>query len=310
MRIFIAGASGVLSRATIRQAVARGHEVVGLVRSEDKARVVRALDAEPRIGDIFDPAFVRQAARGADAIMHLATAIPQKHRTARADWLANDRLRREGTRNLIDAARGAHIHAYIQQSVAFVYGDRDGAWVTEDQAPRPDPGLRSAVDAERMVLDAYADFGLPGVVLRGATLYAGDAWHTRALLDQVKQRQLPIIGSGEQYWHYIYVEDMARACVRAAENPAPGEIFFVADDWPFHARDFLNYLAAQLHAPPPLQMPLAPAQLFLGQRATALARSVRYRTDKIKKMLGWTPRYPTYREGFAEILTQVGVRAG
>jgi nucleoside-diphosphate-sugar epimerase len=306
MRVFIAGSSGVLGRATVRQLCARGHQPVGLVRSEEKARVVRALGAEPIVGDIFDPDFVRRAVKGADVVMHLATAIPKKARPRARDWEMNDRLRRAGTRNLIEAARGQKVRAFIQQSVAFLYGDRRGDWLSEDAQPRSARNLQSVLDAEQMVLAAYDEFGLPGVVLRGATFYGPDCWHTRAMINAVKWRLMPILGSGEQYWHYVYVEDMAGACVRAAENPAPGEIFFVADDWPFHARDFLNYLAAQLNAPAPFRTTVALGRILLGPQAVQLAQSARYRTDKIKKMIGWTPRYPTYREGCAEILPRLG----
>jgi nucleoside-diphosphate-sugar epimerase len=308
MRAFVAGSSGVLGRASIQQLCARGHQVVGLVRSEEKASVVRELGAEPVVGDMFDLEFLRGALRGADVIIHLATALPRKRRPTPANWVTNDRLWREGTRNLIEAARGEKLHAYIQQSVAFLYGDRRGSWVTEDEPPRPPANLKSAVEGEQMALAAYDEFDLPSVILRGATLYGPEAWSTRNLISAVKRRLAPIIGGGEQYWHYVYVEDMARACVRAAENPAPGEIFFVADDWPFHARDFLTYLAAQLQAPAPIKMTVTLARLLVGELALSYAQSVRYRTDKIKKMLGWTPRYPTYREGFAEILPQMGVR--
>jgi nucleoside-diphosphate-sugar epimerase len=289
--------------------VAQGHEIIGLARTEDKARLVEALGATPIVGDLFNFEFLREAVGDADVIMHLATAIPKKRRPQRKDWKLNDELRREGTRYLIEAAREHPRHAFILQSVAFLYGDRHGEWVTEDAPPRNAWHLQSAVDAEKMSLAAYDEFALPVVVLRGAQFYGPDAYHTRLTIDSVRKRAYPIIGSGEQYWHWVYVDDMARACVCAAENPAPGEIFFVADDWPFHARDLLNYLAAHLHAPRPFAMSVRLARLLAGDTATFLAQSVRFRTDKIKKMLGWTPRYPTYREGFAEILRQMGVRA-
>lgn len=308
MRVFIAGSSGVLGRASIRQLCARGHVVLGLVRTEENARLVRELGAEPVMGDILDLESLRGAVRGADVVMHLATAIPKKRRPTRADWAMNDRLRREGTWNLIEAAQGEKLHAYVQQSVALLYGDQRGNWVTEDDRPRPPANFKSAVEGEQMVLSAYDEDSLPSVILRGATLYGAEAWSTRNIISAVKRRLAPIVGSGEQYWHYVYVEDMAGACVRAAENPAPGEIFFVADDWPFHARDFLTYLSAQLRAPAPFKMSVPLARLLVGDSAISYAQSVRYRTDKIKKMLGWTPRYPTYREGFAEILPQMGVR--
>ncbi len=307
MKVFIAGTSGVLGRAVTRQLLARGHEVWGLVRSTEKEAEVRALGATPVLGSIFDCAFLTEAMEGCDVVMHLATAIPKKSRPNARDWAMNDRLRREGTRNLVEAARARPRRAFIQQSVAFLYGDRRGEWVGEDEPPRPARNLQSALDGERIALAAYEQYELPALVLRGASFYGPEDAQTRATINGIKRRAMPIVSSGDQYWHYVHYEDYAWACVLAAENPAPGEIFFVADDWPFHARDFINYLAAQLRAPAPYHMTVALARLLYGERARRQAQSVRYRTDKIKKMLGWTPAHPTYREGFAEILPKYGV---
>jgi nucleoside-diphosphate-sugar epimerase len=307
MRVFVAGSSGVLGREVIRELGEHGHAVVGLVRSETKARVVWELGAKPEVGGIFDIEFLRRAIHGCDVVMNLATAIPKKRYPRSEDWSTNDLLRREGTHNLIEASRGERLHAYIQESVAFLFGDRRGEWVTEDEPPRPAKNLVSAMESEEMTLAACGEFGLPAVILRGASFYGPEAWSTRSLISGIKRRLAPVVGRGNQYWHYIYVKDMASACVRAAENPTPGEVFFVADDWPFHARDFLNYIALQLKAPRPFKMSVTLARLLSGESALLAAQSVRYRTDKIKRMLGWTPRYPTYREGMAEILQKMGV---
>jgi nucleoside-diphosphate-sugar epimerase len=307
MKVFVAGSSGVLGRVVVQELCEHGHTVVALVRSESKARVVSELGAKPTVGRIFDLDFLRRAVHGCDVVMNLATAIPKKRYPTSDDWSTNDRLRREGTHNLIEAARGEKLYAYIQQSVAFLYGDRRGEWVTEDEPPRPAKNLVSAVEAEQLALAAHADFGLSCVILRGARFYGPEAWSTRNLIEGIKRRLAPVVGRGDQYWHYVYVKDMASACVRAAENPAPGQVFFVADDWPFHARDFLNYLALQLNAPPPMKMTVTLARLLGGESALLAAQSVRYRTDKIKRLLGWSPRYPTYREGLAEILQKMGM---
>ncbi len=308
MRVFVAGSTGVLGRAVVRQLRARRHQVVALVRNGDKAKLVRDLGAEPVVGDLLDVESFRQAAAECDAVMHLATAIPKKSRPSEADWGLNDRLRREGTRNLIEAVRGQNLRAYIQQSVAFLYGDRGGEWIREDMPTRPNPILQSAIDGEQLVLEAYRQFRLPAVVLRGASFYGPECWNTRSMLDSVKHRQFPVIGNGEQYWHWIHVEDMAAATICAAENPVPGEVMFVADDWPFHSRDLIDYLSVQFNSAAAPRLPLSVAWLLMGRQALMLAQSTRFRTDKIKRMIGWSPRYPTYRDGFAEILPRLGAR--
>lgn len=310
MKIFITGATGVLGLPTTRLLVARGHQVTALVRSDERAQRVREMGATPVIGDLFDPNFVRVAAEGAESILHLATAIPKKSVSGSRDWVMNDRLRREGTQNLLNAAQHRKLHSFIVQSVTFLYGDTRGEWRREDDPlPRKLPrALRSAVEMEANALAEYKINATPVVILRGATFYSPIAYSTRVLLDAVQHRRMPIIGAGDQYWHWIYVDDMARAVVLAAEHPAPGEIFNVADDWAFHSIDGLNYIASALNAPAPFKMTAPLAKIVGGTTADFLAQSARYRTDKIKKMLGWSPKYPTYREGLAEIFRQMGKR--
>ncbi len=310
MKILLTGGTGVLGLPTLRLLVARRHHVTALVRSEASARTVVGLGATPLLGDLFDPNIVRAAMEGMDSVMHLATAIPKKSSPGADDWAMNDRIRREGTQHLLNAAQKRNLRSFVLQSIAFLYGDTRGEWKKEDDPlPRKLQGpIRSAAEMEANALAEYQINNTPVVILRGATFYGPTAYSTRSMLDAIKHRRLPIIGSGDQYWHWIYVDDMARACVLAAEHPAPGEIFNVADDWAFHAADGLNYIAAQLNAPAPFKMTALLAQALGGAAAASQARSARYRTDKIKKMLGWSPAYPTYREGLAEIFRQMGKR--
>ncbi len=310
MKIFVTGGTGVLGQPTVRLLVARGHQVTALVRNETRAQLVTELGATPLIGDLFDANFVRLAMEGAESVLHLATAIPKRSAPTAQDWALNDRIRREGTQNLLNAAAKQQTRSFVIQSVAFLYGDTRGEWKREDD-PLPRKVARTLQSAVEMEANAMAEYTInetPVVILRGALFYAPHAYSTRSMLDAIKARRLPIIGSGEQYWHWVYADDMARAVVLAAEHPAPGEIFNVADDWAFHAKDGLNYIAAHLNAPAPFKMSVLLAQIFAGSTATFFAQSARYRTDKIKKMLGWSPKYPTYREGFAEIFRQMGKR--
>ena len=308
--IFVTGATGVLGQPTVRLLVARGHRVTALVRSEAKAHLAAEMGATPVIGDLFDPNFIRIATQGAESILHLATSIPKKAVISGSDWVMNDRIRLEGTKNLMDAAQSLKLTSFVLQSVAFMYGDTRGEWKREDDALPKKPGrnLRSAAEMEANALAQYKVNSLPVVILRGALFYGPQAYSTRTMLDSIQHRRLPIIGSGDQYWHWVYVDDMARAVVLAAEHPAPGEIFNVADDWAFHARDGMSYIAAALNAPAPFKMTTPLAKVLGGSTADFFSQSARYRTDKIKKMLGWSPKYPTYREGLIEVFRQMGKR--
>lgn len=310
MKVFMTGATGVLGQPTLRLLIAREHTVTALVRTPQRAQLVTELGGIPLTGDLFDPRFITDAVADADSILHLATAIPKRSSPGGKDWALNDRIRREGTQNLLSAAQNRDLHSFVLQSVAFLYGDTRGEWKREeDHLPRKVArNLKSAVEMEGHALAAYNQHATPVVILRGASFYAPTAYRTRAMLEAIQHRRLPIIGSGNQYLHWVYVDDMARAVVLAAEHPAPGEIFNVADDWPFHAADGLNYMAAQLNAPAPFKMSVLLSRILGGSTAAFWATSARYRTDKIKKMLGWSPNYPTYREGLAEIFRTMGKR--
>lgn len=294
----------------MRLLVARGHRVTALVRTEQRAQLIAGLGAIPLVGDLFDGKCVSDAVASAESVLHLATAIPKRSTPGANGWALNDRIRREGTQHILNAAQKHALHSVVLQSVAFLYGDTRGEWRREeDPLPRKvQRNLKSAAEMEANALAEYNINGTPVVILRGASFYAPTADSTRAMLDAIRHRRLPIIGSGNQYWHWVYVDDMARAVVLAAEHPAPGEIFNVADDWPFHAADGLNYMAAQLNAPAPFKMSTPLARMIGGSFGGFFAQSARYRTDKIKKMIGWAPKYPTYREGLAEIFRQMGKR--
>src|SRR6202158_5019556 len=148
MKLFIAGASGVLGRRLVRQFVARGHSVIGQVRSTKAESAVRESGGEPRHADLFDAESLARAAEGCDTVIHAATAIPKKQKTTPDDWAMNDRIRRKGTRCLTEAAAKIGAKTYIQQSVVWVARPKDGSAFDEDSPAVPDPAIQSAVDAE------------------------------------------------------------------------------------------------------------------------------------------------------------------
>lgn len=307
MKIFIAGATGVLGRRLTERLAARGHQVVGLNRSEKNSALLRQLGAEPRECDLFDPEQVREVSADCAVVLHLATAIPTRIKTTRQDWAANDRIRREGTRNLVDAALATRAALYVQQSITFLYGDRAGAWVDETTAiaERQADILQSATDMERIVGDAIAQKGLPAVVLRFGSFYAEDAAHTRAMLEGVRARRLPIVGDGKAFMNLIHVDDAAQAVVATVEHAANnlGETFNVCDGAPVTQRELFEHLADTMGVPRPRRVPVLLAKLLLGpSRVATLLASHRSTSGKARVRLHWRPSYPSYREGFRAVI--------
>ncbi len=311
MKIFIAGATGVLGRRVVTQLVAGGHAVVGLSRSAANTHWLTQHGAEARTGDLCNAAQLAELSAGCEALLHLATAIPTKTRPRRGDWALNDRLRTAGTRALVAAAINNHCRVYVQQSITFLYREHGDAWVDENTPVNAEPGgiLQSAVEMEQIVARAAQEHGLPAVVLRLGTFYCYDSAHTRAILGSARRGQFPIIGSGRPFWSSIQVDDAASAAVAAVENNAQaiGRTYNVVDDEPARYADVAAFIAHSVGARAPRRMPAALARLLIGSdTVNSLTTSLRVRNQRVKDELGWQPRYASYREGYAAEIEKWG----
>ncbi len=303
MRVLVAGASGVLGRRIVQQLVARGHAVVGLARSETAETTVRSLGGEPRRADLFDTDAVVQAANGCDIIIRAATAIPTKVRTGPSDWAMNDRIRREGTRSLVEAAGRVGAQAFLQESVVWAVGTLDGRPFDEDAPPASDPVLASALDGERIAREVGASQGFDTLTLRCGGFYSADGWHTRILAESIAKGRPVLIGRDSPVWSLIHTDDAARAFVAAAEAPKTG-VWHVVDDRPVSLVDFLGEMAKRLGVRPPRRMPRWLARMFLGRYGTRiLSSSFSTSNARFRQEFRWRPSFPTYAEGVAEVVT-------
>ncbi len=302
MKVFIAGASGVLGRRLVRQFVARGHSVIGQVRSPKAEIAVKVAGGEPRHADLFDAESLAKAAEGCDTVIHAATAIPVKQKTTPADWAMNDRIRRKGTRCLTEAAAKIGAKTYLQQSIAWVARPKDDSAFDEDSPVVPQPAIQSAIDAEAIAREAESAEGFAVAILRGGFFYDSESAHTRMIADALRKRQMPIIGSGESLWAMIHTDDAASAYVAAAEKPRGG-VWHIVDNEQVRVRTFLEEFAARLGAPEPRRVPIWLARWLAGQQAVEyFTRSNRTTNSRFRRDFAWTPRYPTYREGLDQIV--------
>jgi 2-alkyl-3-oxoalkanoate reductase len=303
MKVFIAGASGVLGRRLVRQFVARGHSVVGQVRSPKAESAVKEAGGEPRHADLFDAESLAKAAEGCDTVIHAATAIPVKQKTAPADWAMNDHIRRKGTRCLTEAAAKIGAKTYLQQSIAWVARPKDERPFDEDSPIVPEPAIQSAIDAEAIAREAESADGFTVSILRGGFFYDSESAHTRMIAGALRKRQMPIIGTGDAMWAMIHTDDAASAYVVAAERPRSG-VWHIVDNELVEVRTFLKEFAARLGAPAPRRVPVWLARWLAGGQAVEyFTRSTRTTSARFRRDFDWTPRYPTYREGLDEIVT-------
>jgi nucleoside-diphosphate-sugar epimerase len=309
MRVFLAGATGVIGRRLVPLLLAEGHHVTGMTRSRQRGEALRAMGAEPVLADALDAQAVRAAVGEArpEVVIHQLTSIPARidPRRMTRDFAMNDRLRGEGTRILIDAARAARAQRIVAQSIAFAYAPGPMGTLHGESDPlfldSPEPfgrSTRALAELEHAVL------GAGGLALRYGYFYGpGSAISRSGSMGQdLARRRLPILGGGAGVWSFIHVDDAARATVMALTRGASGP-YNIVDDEPARVSDWLPALAAALGAPRPLRVPALLARPLAGAYGVAtMTRAQGAGNELAKRDLGWEPRHASWREGFASAL--------
>jgi nucleoside-diphosphate-sugar epimerase len=307
MRVFVAGASGAIGTRLVPQLVERGHEVVGTHHSPGNAEKVRALGATPVTLDLLDARAVRRAVLEAqpDAIIHQATALTGLKDIRHFDrsFAATNRLRTKGTDALLAAAREAGVRRFVAQSFAsYRYERRGGPVKTEDDPlDSPVPAMRESDAAMRYLDQVVTAAG--GIALRYGGFYGAP---NDELVAAVRRRMFPIVGNGGGVTSFIHLDDAAAATVLALEYDQPG-ILNIVDDDPAPAREWLPVLAEVLGAKPPRHVPRWLARVFGGQAVAMMTTEARGASNaRAKRELGWTPRYPSWRQGFVASYATIG----
>jgi 2-alkyl-3-oxoalkanoate reductase len=311
VKVFVAGATGVIGRRLVPMLVERGHEVTAMTRSPEKADEVRVMGATPVIRDVFDAEGLRAdvAAAAPDVVVHELTDLPADvdPRKAAEQLEGNDRIREEGTRNLVEAARAAGARRIVAQSIAFVYEMGGDALRTEDDPlfdGAPFPWSRSVRAVHALEDLVTKTDGLEGIALRYGFFYGPGSSYARGghWAREVQRRRFPIVGKGSGVFSFIHVEDAAAATVAAVEGGRQG-IYNVVDDEPAPLREWLPVYAEAVGAKKPMRVPRFIARLVAGAYTTQMATELSGASNaRAKAELGWQPRYASWRQGFREAL--------
>jgi nucleoside-diphosphate-sugar epimerase len=317
MKVFVAGATGVVGRALVPLLVERGHEVVGMTRSASKQDLVRSLGARPVVADALDPDAVAQAVASAEpeVIVHELTALSgdmsvrdMRHPDRSPLAIMTNRLRTEATDHLLAAGRAVGARRFVAQSfAAFRWARTGGPVLTEDDPldPNPPPALRvplvGILHTERAV--PMIDWG-DGLVLRYGGFYGPGTAISRGpdavMAMAIRKRRFPIIGDGSGVWSQIHVDDAAAATVAAVASGQPG-IYNIVDDEPSPIREWLPALASALDAKPPRHVPRWLGRLAGGEAATLMMTDARGASNaKAKRELSWQPHYASWRLGYVQ----------
>jgi nucleoside-diphosphate-sugar epimerase len=278
-----------------------------MTRREEKVAELREAGAEAVVCDVFDREGLRGAVVAArpDAVVHMLTALPQRF-TLRTDLEPTNRVRVEGTRNLVAAAQAAGAKRMIAESVSFFYAP-EGGWVKDEEAPldldapgKVGPAVAAVANLERQVVGAE---GLEGLVLRFGWFYGPGTYigPGGSQAEEVRKRRFPVVGEGDATFSFVHVDDAAAAVVAALDHGKPG-VYNVADDEPSPVREWLPALAELLGVKPPRRLPPWLVRLAVGKAMARSAVGARGASnEKAKRELGWQPAHPSWRQGFPEL---------
>jgi nucleoside-diphosphate-sugar epimerase len=298
-RVLVTGATGVVGRRVVPLLAAAGHRVSALGRTPEKRASLERLGATAVDVDLFDVEGLRRALDGHDAVVNLATHMPRStsHMLLPGAWRENDRVRRDGSAAVAEAARAAGVGRVIQESFAPIYEDGGDAWIDERSPVRSAPYNRTVLDAEASAR-RFTERGGVGVVLRFAMFYGPDSAFLRDMLKVVRRGWMPLPGDPRAFVSTVSHDDAATAVVAALS--APAGVYNVVDDEPLRRAEWGAVVAATLGVRPPRPFPRWLAKLG-GSTFELLSRSQRMSNRKLRDATGWAPRYPSVREGFAAL---------
>lgn len=288
MRVFVAGATGVIGTAAVRRLVAGGHNVTGIARSQAKRDALAAAGAHPVDANLFDPASLRRALSGHDVVINLATRIPSPMAATRAkSWRENDRIRTEASRNLAEAAAAEGVLRLVQEAISYVYEDGGNEWITERHPVRPNAFSASSVTATDNAM-GFADAYRFAVVLRFGLVY-GDEPTTLWQLGRVRKGKPAVMGEPAGYLSPITVDDAAHAVL--ASLAAPSGVYNVSGP-PLTRAEWAAALGVAAGAGGPAHFFPPMLTRLLGRRVEPFLRSQRISSDAFHNATGWRAKTP------------------
>ena len=302
MRVFVAGATGVVGRRLIPLLVDAGATVTAVARSDMKAAQLRKQGATPRKVDLFDPAAVEAAVAGNEAVINVATRIPSGASVLfPGAFKENIRIRTEASQNLALAALSTRARIFVQESFAPTYPDCGDEWIDESVHIEPSSYVRSVLSAESAA-DEFTKSGGTGVVLRFSMFYGPDSSLTLDMVKSIRRGFAPALGGGDAYMSSLWTDDAASAVFAALRVPAG--VYNVTDDVPMRRREAFDILAEELGVKRPRMLPRW-ASRMMGSVADTVGRSQRISNAKFHQAANWVPKVPSVREGWKLLVKEL-----
>jgi len=301
MRVFVAGGSGTIGVPLVRALVQGGHDVVATTRSPQRQDRLRALGATPAVVDALDADGLMRAVRDAAPthVIHQLTALPKAGPKRASDVEPTNRLRVEGTRNLLRAAIAARATRIIGGSFALLGAPSASA------DSRPDAAREAVRSMESQLIDAARAGSIEAIVLRYGLFYGGGSPSTDEIARFVRRRLLPAVRDDRSQLPYIHLDDAVSATVAALDKGRSGEAYDIVDDRATSFSDMARAVASAIGAPQPFVVPAWVPRLLMPYLARLYQIRLPLSNAAAVKELGWRPRYPSIHEGLARALARV-----
>jgi len=302
MNVFVAGGTGTIGVPLVRALVARTHRVFAATRSRDKESMIRALGATPVVVDALDAAALEKAVRAAAPthVIHQLTALPKTGPRRASDLEPTNRLRDEGTRNLLTAAIAARAQRIVIGSFALI-----GA---AGKVQSADPHLDRAADAvrsmESQAVEAARRGNIEAIVLRYGLFYGPGNPATNELIALVRKRWLPRVRNDRGQLPYIHLDDAVAATIAALEHGRSGGVYDIVDDRPASFSEMVTELADVVGARPPLTVSPWLVRLASPYMARIFSLQLTLSNAAARRDLGWVPTFPSYREGLRQTIAR------
>jgi nucleoside-diphosphate-sugar epimerase len=296
MTIFVAGGTGTIGVPLVRALLSAGHEVHALTRSPNKVDEIRKLGAHPAVADALDADALRRVVLEARPthVIHQLTALPKEGVRRATDLAPTNRLRTEGTANLIQASIAAGARRIVGGSFALF------------QAPMPAnapadvaQGAEALRSMESQILEASRRGAIEGVVLRYGLFYGPGNPATEHMIHLLRRRMLPVVRNDQGLLPYIHLDDAVSATIAALDRAPSGSAYDIVDDHPASMSEVVVGLARQAGAPKPFSVPLWVPRLLSPYMAGFMSIRLPLSNAKARAEMGWAPKYPTWREGLA-----------
>lgn len=299
MRVFVAGASGTIGVPLVRALIAAGHQVAAMTRSPEKQPSLRALGAEPVVADALDAAALTRAivASHPDVVIHQLTNLPKTGVRSARDLESTNRLRIDGTRNLIDAAVAARARRIVGASFVMSLAARP------DQHGRLEEGAAAINSMETQIVEASRQGRIEGLVLRYGMWYGPANPMTQQMVAMARRRMLPVVRGDRSLLPVLHLDDAVSAAVAALDHGQPGTIYDIVDDEPVSMTEIVRELAARTGAPRPFAVPAWIPRLLSPYMARITSVRLPLSNAKARAELGWRPAYPTMRDGLAKTMS-------